>query len=626
MKKWTIGLAVIISSLIALPVYADTGNFYFSDFTGDYYLTRDADGISHLRVVEDVTTVFPNYNQNKGICRQIPYTNQDGANVTLPDLNWHNIKVLRNGVDEPIYSINKYDGHYEVCTGTDEYVLGTQKYTFEYNFEKVVTDFGNYQEFYWDTNGNGAMQRFDKVTARVHFEDENIYTGQKWCYVGTYGQSGQNRCTITELEDGVSFEAQNLAAGENLTFDVELKEGSFVVPEPENNYALVWMTIGVGVVLLLLLWWFPIRKYWEVRASIKGYKEMFVAPEYQPSSQYSLPEMTEIYLGKKKNVKVGMLLDLVVRKKITIRKNEEKQKKWEIVAENVDKIDPEEKILLELLNGGAAVNNGTIVELKSHTATGALQKLGKDFDKNIIERLEKDGLLEPKNKYVMGNAGIRMSFASWMGAVIILAFMVPVVGSFIIAMLTPVMKMVTAAGGRIIWKYEAPIIIVGMLIVVALIWVMLRRQTRKYASHTDEGLRASKYMEGLKLYISMAEADRLKFLQSVDGADVSPTGIVKLYEKLLPYAAIFGLEESWMKEMKRYCELKEVKEPSYLINNLTAYELSRTVRHAAGYATNATHYTSSSVSGGGGSSSGFSGGGGGGFSGGGGGGGGFGGR
>ena len=124
----------------------------------------------------------------------------------------------------------------------------------------------------------------------------------------------------------------------------------------------------------------------------------------------------------------------------------------------------------------------------------------------------------------------------------------------------------------------------------------------------------------------MAEADRLKFLQSVKGADTSSTGIVKLYEKLLPYAAVFGLEESWMDEMRQYCELKEIEEPDYLLTGITAYELSRTMRNAAGYANSATHYTSSSVSGGGGSSSGFSGGGGGGFSGGGGGGGGFGGR
>ena len=129
-------------------------------------------------------------------------------------------------------------------------------------------------------------------------------------------------------------------------------------------------------------------------------------------------------------------------------------------------------------------------------------------------------------------------------------------------------------------------------------------------------------MDRLKLYIEMAEAERLKLLQSVEGADVSPKGIVKLYEKLLPYAAVFGLEESWMNEMREYCEVEEIAEPNYLMNGIMISEITRSLSTAASYATTATTMSSS----GGGSSSSFSGGGGGGFSGGGGGGGGFSGR
>ena len=90
----------------------------------------------------------------------------------------------------------------------------------------------------------------------------------------------------------------------------------------------------------------------------------------------------------------------------------------------------------------------------------------------------------------------------------------------------------------------------------------------------------------------------------------------------MPYAAVFGLEESWMNEMKKYCEVKEIVEPDYLMTGITTSEISHTMRMASNVARTATIMSSS----GGGFSSGFSGGGGGGFSGGGGGGGGFGGR
>ena len=154
----------------------------------------------------------------------------------------------------------------------------------------------------------------------------------------------------------------------------------------------------------------------------------------------------------------------------------------------------------------------------------------------------------------------------------------------------------------------------------AVMWMSDRKTA--ISELTDEGLEASNYMEGLKLYIKMAEADRLKFLQSVEGADVSSKGIVKLYEKLLPYAAVFGLEESWMKEMKAYCEINEIDEPSYLLTGITAAELSNSMRSAASYASS----SGNTIAGGGSYSSSSSGGGGGGFSGGGGGGGGGGGR
>ena len=64
-----------------------------------------------------------------------------------------------------------------------------------------------------------------------------------------------------------------------------------------------------------------------------------------------------------------------------------------------------------------------------------------------------------------------------------------------------------------------------------------------------KGSEMKEYLLGLKMYMKMAEADRLKYLQSVEGAEriISNEGgaKVKLYEKLMPYASIFGIEKSW---------------------------------------------------------------------------------
>ena len=202
-------------------------------------------------------------------------------------------------------------------------MLGEQVYTFEYEFTKVVTEFEKegreWQELYWDTNGNGSLQRFDSVTARVHFENPEVYTGESWCYVGKYGESGQDRCTITKISDGVEFTAKELTPKENLTFDVELKAGSFVIPGPEKNYIYVWLTIVAALIGLSAIIYFG-WKFAKTRDKARYYNGLFVKPEYQPSDKYRLTELAEMYMGKKKDMKVAMLLEMIVNGNIVLKR------------------------------------------------------------------------------------------------------------------------------------------------------------------------------------------------------------------------------------------------------------------------------------------------------------------
>ena len=619
-------IAILMCSVVVgiSEVSAGVQDFHFSDFTGDYYLSKDEEGISHLKVVERLTAEFPDFNQNKGICRQIPFTNRDGLNVTLPSLTKSNIKITRNGEIEPIYSIEKEssrDGYYDVCTGTDDYLQGTQVYVLEYEFTKVVTDFDIngklFQELYWDTNGNGWRQRFDQLTARLHFDDPKVWSGESWCYVGKYKESGKDRCNIEKIEDGVSFQTSRLAVGENLTFDVELLAGSFVVPEPEENYAYVWITILLGVICVVAIVW-SFKKYLATRNKARHYKGFFVKPEYQPNSQYSLPEMAEIYIGKKKDSKVAMLLDLVVKRKIEFVKGE-KKRQWKINVKDLEGVSEEYMDLLSILNNGTRPAAGDVIELKSRSATNRLITLKKSMESKVVGDLKRDELVEAK--YHFGSSG-----SSGIGNIIVtMVVMAPVmvmIGIVALKMFFDLFGIDSAYGQKMVFGEKFYAVALIMIVVTVLICAILSDATQKYKNHSMKGLEMSRYMDGLKLYIGMAEADRLKMLQSVEGADTSAEGIVRLYEKLLPYAAVFGLEESWMNEMKEYCQVEEIEEPDYLMAGLAASEISRSLNRAASIATTSTVMSSS----GGGSSSGFSGGGGGGFSGGGGGGGGGGGR
>lgn len=622
MRKIGTILAVLLTLMVSTPVGAieENNNFYYDDFTADYYLTRDENGISHLKVMERLTAVFPDYDQNKGICRLIPFTNQAGRNITLPHLTRDDIKLTRNGLEEPIYSIekermpNSKEGFYTVCTGNDEYVHGEQLYGIEYEFENVVTELTHdgerYQELYWDANGNGWKQRFNQVSARLHFEDDDMYAGQTWCYVGKYGEKNGERCKTTETSNGIEFTAKNVSVGETLTFVALLRDGSFVLTKTEESYTYVIIMVIAGGFALLLIG-LSIAKFVKTREKANFYKGIFIKPEYQPNKDYSLPEMAEIYLGKKKDMKVAMLLELVVKHKIEFKKID--HNKWSVIVKDLSDVDKEYLDLLAILNGGTKPQEDDEIELKRRTSTSKLISLRMTMEDKIVDDLKKDGLAE--SKYNIGDS----RRTGVIGVIVSIAFVTfCMLGVGFVLMDTVEQTFILDYGKIFVGKEEFRPVMMGIIAATTVICMAFRSVSIRYIKHTNEGLKASRYMDGLKLYIEMAEADRMKMLQSVKGADISPEGIVKLYEKLLPYAAVFGLEESWMDEMKDYCKVEEIEEPDYLLNGIVVSEMTRGIRNAASYAATATSMSSS----GGGSSSGSSGSFGGGFSGGGGGGGG----
>lgn len=167
-----IGAIHIVSAGSAAPVSAasNTNDFYFDNFVADYYLSRDDDGTSRLRVVETFTAIFPDFDQNHGITRIIPYTNQDGKNLTMKSDQHLDIKITHNGIAEKPYKIENGDGYFSVYLGNaNEFVHDMQTYTLEYEFENVIVDFSEdgaaWQELYWDTNGNDWQQKFGRLTA-----------------------------------------------------------------------------------------------------------------------------------------------------------------------------------------------------------------------------------------------------------------------------------------------------------------------------------------------------------------------------------------------------------------------------------------------------------------------------
>lgn len=632
LSLYCITLAVICQAFLPISRTFATSyvnNFYFKNYQADFYLGKAEDNTSRLRVVEEFTAVFPNNNQNHGITRVIPYTNQDGKNLTMQSDNYLEINLWHNGKEERPYKVEGDDGFFTVYIGdADTYVHGEQVYKLEYEFINVITEFTDddksWQELYWDTNGNDWSQRFDQVNVNLHFEDSAIkdaFTGKSWCYVGRYGDSGQNRCKISQTSDGLNFTASKLSSRENLTFDVEFQPGTFTMPR--QTYSYIFFIIFVIELLVTIAIAITIFNcYRSSKAKREYYQGLFIKPEYAPPEGFTVAEMAANHIknGSLGNSKVATLMELAVKGKVEIRKLESKTKlgktktMWRVRVKSVD-LAAEQLVMLKILAGGDKnINVGDDIEVKTHTATSHLIKLGQRFGQQVRLALYKKGLIEGKLK-VESSGNVEPSAKnpcnSLVGITLILAI-ASLFGS--IFLLEGIASYRTILGGT-------PVIVLDVLIPLTLfvISIIFNIKFSRYFTKTEKGLMYSKYLDGLKLYIKMAEKERIEFLQSVKGADTSHQGIVKLYEKLLPYAVIFKLEKSWLGELSKYYEYSDVSEPMWYVGvgAFSAHDFSTAMLAAShSVATTTTHSTTSN------SSSGFSGGGGGGFSGGGGGGGG----
>lgn len=620
---------------------SSTNNFYFTDAVFDYYLDRAEDGTSKMHVEETLTAVFPDTNQNHGITRSIPYTNQGGTNVTAESKNALNFKVKRNGKNENVAKTSTENGAYIFYVGDkNTYVHGEQVYNLSYDFTNVITRFSEmtteqvqciqapcpaqstlheYQEIYWDTNGTGWNQTFENLTANLHLPDDvmdKVLTSQTSCYVGRYGSNNQSRCRFYKSDSNtITFTTTNLKAGENLTFAVDFEAGTFIVPAPPLNWTYVIATIIValicGIVLLIVF-----RQYFKKAYPKKTYyRGLFVAPQYAPPKNYHVAEAKELYIGKSEKSYVATLLELAVSGKISFIKSEPSKilnkETWKIKINSLSDITDSQEVLLRIINGGSKPEVGEIIKIEKHTATAYLASLSRSYSNNAISKLKKLGFFE---KSASSSSLISNTF-----------FLIVFVGVFLsngLAIgLSFLLILAESSSGVIVGESILPFICSIIIISTVLIAIIVSIISSKYKKYTTAGLDAANYLNGLHLYIKMAEADRIKFLQSVKGADTSKEGIVKLYEKLLPYASLFGLEESWMNSLGKYCHEIDYSPEWYdgdFSDLATIYTINSIASSINSSVSASTSYSDSSS----GSSSSSSGGGGGGFSGGGGGGGG----
>ncbi|HEV7743166.1 MAG TPA: DUF2207 domain-containing protein [Pseudolysinimonas sp.] len=614
--------AATASNVPAAP--ASTDDFTFDSFDGVYELSRDDSGRSIVRVTETLVAVFPDFDQNHGPYRVIPAT-YDGHPT-----QFHLESITDENGDSWNYEQGYEDDNIYLKIGdADTYVHGTQTYVITYTLKDVTRYFPDTgdDEFYWDTNGLLWAQPFGKVTAHVVLADDlaSALSGNAACYYGSEGST--TTCDITETGTGYDAAVSDLGAYQNLSVAIGFTKGTFA-PAAFDLFAYVPLPVILGLIaslggaLLALILRFTV---------LRGARGTgIIVAQYEPQEDLS-PLLAANLLRKTKKGMAASIVDLAVRKKIRIV---EKPAEGlfasgttfgvqQLEATDLDADDQKVMnalfatlsigLLSRLLRSGGATAPGIItlgqqVAAEASTTSGEVRWLTK-----------KDQILGQQvvaiTKSVAAEAQSRKLRGKPPGLPILIVTVLVIAGFLLLLFggmnAQSELGITLGVFGTIIGAWLG----IGSLI-------MLGGQRPL----TQAGALAVEHLEGLREYIRLAEADRLQMLQSVTGAertaldttaaggpDVVKVDVIKIYEKLLPYAVLFGLEKEWAGELAKYYD--ETPPDWYAGSNLTAFNVGAFAAGISGLSSSvSTSFSgsSSSSSSGGSSGGGSSGGGGGG--------------
>ena len=520
------------------PVASDVADFSFDSFAADYRLGLDAADRSTLTTVETIVARFPDSDQNHGIRRVIP-TRYEG----------HPTDIVIDGVTDENGSPRSFQTEtttddqdrefLAVTIAADEFVHGAQTYSITYSQSNVILypSDASMEDFYWDVNGTGWDQTFGLVTATIRFDPALVdrLNGELLCFAGP--ERSKQPCDDirfdgTSVEPIVTASAADLGPRENLTVVVLFESNTFV-PRDDSFTANAFPAIGLlGAILALL----SALLAGVLRATRwrRAPGRFTIIAEYLPPRGINLLTAGDV-TGTAGKAMAAQFISFAVRGNVRILEAGEKKNHFLLEFVHSDGVDETEQRILGTLFPGLAKGDQRDLKRKSTALSKALQKERLAARAQSLRR----GLRKKKDSgaragvFVLMVVGVGLGLAGSLGAV------------------------ATVVGG--LW----PLVLIALVIIASVLAVVFAGNMRPL---TADGAELRDYLKGVKLYIGLAEADRLRVLQSPAGAvrsvyrpevsvpdpAVPSLATVKLYERVLPLAVLFGQEKDWSGVLSQY--------------------------------------------------------------------------
>ncbi len=624
---------------LAAPVLAQPGEEQIFSFHSDVAVHEDAT----MTVTETIRVFAAGREIKHGIYRDFPlrYTDALGRHYTVgfevtavgrdgrPE-GWHT-KRVKNG-------IRVYMGRENVSLPT-----GDHTYALTYRTSRQLGFFDDHDELYWNVTGNGWGFRMGEVSATVHLPGVPVKEiGPLEGYTGAQGEKGKHFTASVEESGEVAFATTRpLGPGEGLSIVVGWPKGH--VKEPTASQKLLWLVGAnwgslVGILGAIIAFIYYFLAWFRVGVDPEA---GVIIPLYEPPDGLSPAAARFINrMGYDQKTFAAAVINMAVKGYLTI---EEDDGEYTIHRGNASEelLAKEERKIADRLLGSRKK-----VKLKNTNHARISQAIS-GVENSLRAQCEKKYCLT-NSKYlipglIISAAAILLTAIAYSPAVaIFLSFWLTIWTFAVFALVGAALAKWKAAlfgsAGRfgslataifmtlfalpfvafevfaivmltVMTSTIVPVLLVFLVVVNFVFYNLMKAPTLQGRALMDK-------IDGFRMYLSIAEGDRLEMLHP-------PEHTSELFERYLPFALALDVEQQWS---RRFADVladaaqgPQQYNPSWYIGS-SWHSFGR-----GGFASSLSTSFSSAISSAAtapGSSSGFSGGGGGGSGGGGGGGGG----
>jgi uncharacterized membrane protein YgcG len=596
-----------------------------------------------IRVTETIRVRCENIKINRGIYRDFP-TVYPGAFGTKRIVGFRVINILRDGKPEPYHITDESNGK-RIYIGKEDVFLKRGEYTYSivYETDRQLGYFKDHDELYWNVTGNGWEFKIDKASAVVILP-EKLPAGKVSLKAYTGPQGSRDSFCRSYIDSGkrINFiTTRPLNTYEGLTILVSWPKGFVMEPDEraklfffaDSNRDIILGSIGL---ILLLLYYIVI---WLI-AGVDPERGTII-PFYNPPENLSPAAIRFIArMGYDIKAFTAAIINMAVKDYLTIK---DENNEYTIRRGNADLniLATEERKIAKKLLGN---KNKIVLKNKNHTKiSNAINSIKKTLRMNY----EKVYFVTNRQYFIPGIVisiviialtfyfsrtsmmvyfmGIWLSF--WTIGVLVLISKVfetwkdfitgrrsRILSLFLAIFLTifsipfigvEIFTLFNFAELSLLWFI---IIIIALLLMNGIFYRLLKAPTRAGRKLLDK-------IEGFKMFLSIAEKDRLKFTTPLEKTP-------EVFEKYLPYALALDVEQEWAEQFSEIISnaTKEGRPytpswyhgASYSSTGLADFSKSLGSSFSSAISSSSSAPGSSSGGGGGGSSGGGGGGGGGG--------------